>query len=241
MQSPIQARAMAMGTRGRKRKSPTDDVGDTPDKGDPAPPERMLFDPDGDLVLHVGTELDSVDPCLFRVCSASLRRASPVWKAMFFGPFTEAEARPPHGDWVVALPEDNPETLGVLLEILHGGFARVPTTVSLDFLCGILVVADKYDLFHLIRPFVNKWAEAVEGGPIEGSYDGIHPLQGFTGSLHIKRIYAAWELGLNDWVTEDLTHFIYNVSKEGTSFFLEGSQLELGNHSGPPDLLGKFL
>jgi hypothetical protein len=35
-----------------------------------------------------------------------MRRASPVWKAMLFGPWQEL--KPAHGDWIADLPEDKP-------------------------------------------------------------------------------------------------------------------------------------
>lgn len=108
-----------------------------------------MVDADGDLLLNVGAKL-GVKPWSFRVCSAALRRASAVWKSMLFGSWIDA--KPAEGDWTVDFPEDNPESFNVLLAILHGKFLAVPSVVSLDCLCAILVLADKYDLIHLLRP-----------------------------------------------------------------------------------------
>ncbi|KAK3899098.1 hypothetical protein C8A05DRAFT_37296 [Staphylotrichum tortipilum] len=185
----------------------------------PQPLETITLDPDGDLFLRVGAELPPVTPCLFRVCSASLRRATPVWKAMLFGPFTEA--RPAHGgDWVVDLPEDNPETLCVLLNILHGAFANVPGTISLEFLCGVIVVADKYDLIYLIRPYVNTWADMVNSPP--------------------KDAYTTWKLGNEDWVSDDMSDLAFSISGTAeTGWREDGQDINPGDpgHAGPPDMM----
>jgi hypothetical protein len=141
---------------------------------------------------------------------------------------------------VVDLPDDNPETLRLLLDIIHGAFANVPAALSLDLLCGVLVVADKYDLIHLLRPYANAWAEVVKAKSLPGSYQGDSPLLSFTGSFHLERIYAAWELGCDALVAKDMVEFIFNVSKKGTSYYLQDSLLELGSHYGPPDLLGMY-
>ncbi len=48
---------------------------------------EVVVDPEGDLSLLVGAELPGAEPLIFQVCSAALRRASPVWKAMLSGPW----------------------------------------------------------------------------------------------------------------------------------------------------------
>ncbi len=219
-------------------KTSSDD--DAPDTTPTSPPEKTVkaVDPDGDLILHVGAKLVGEDAAAsFKVCAAALRRASAVWKNMLFGPWIES--KPAEGEWTVDLPEDNPESLGVLLAILHGTFCDVPGAVSLDFLCGILVVADKYDLIHLVRPFVDRWVGAVKSPDLEGRYNGNVPLLGFTGSDHFRRIYAAWELGCDDFVAAEITDFIFNFSCAGTTFYHKLTRVVPGDHFGPPDLVGK--
>jgi len=134
-----------------------------------------------------------------------------------------------------------PGGLEILLAILHGTFGAVPTTVSLNFLCGILVVADKYDLIHLLQPFVNRWVGAVKTPTPEGSCKGRAPLLGFTGSHHFTRIYAAWELGCDDLVAQDMTDLVFNVSRIGDDFHYKDRVVTSGHHSGPPDLLSKHF
>ncbi|KAK3307391.1 uncharacterized protein B0T15DRAFT_530089 [Chaetomium strumarium] len=79
----------------------------------------------------------------FRVCSAAMRRASPVWKSMLFGPWKEA--KPAQGDWIVDLPEDKPWPLAMA----HGIFEKIPKYLSLQELNELLIHTENYDLIHL--------------------------------------------------------------------------------------------
>ncbi|KAK3902861.1 hypothetical protein C8A05DRAFT_15134 [Staphylotrichum tortipilum] len=202
----------------------------------PTLPPTIQLDPDGDLLLRVGTKLLYPKPRVFKVCSAALRRASPVWKAMLFGPFTEA--KPAHGDWIVELPEDDPDTLMVLLGLLHGVFEVVPPTVSLTVLYGVLIVADKYAMVHLLRPVVNAWAGVVKIPTLPP----IDPVDAGASSVpcHITpfyRIHAAWQLGCDTLVAQDMASFIFNFSRQGQSFTLQDWPILPSSHHGPPDLI----
>ena len=203
-------------------------------------PPAILLDPDGDLLLHVGTNLVFfVTPRVFKVCSAALRRASPVWKAMLVGPFTEA--KPAQGEWVVELPEDNPDMLHVLLGLLHGVFGDIPLTVSLAVLHGVLIVAEKYAMVHLLRPVVNAWASVVKTPTLPP----IDPVDGRASSVPFfappfHKIHAAWELGCDTLVAQDMACFIFNFSRQGKSFTLQNRLVLPSSHHGPPDLIGTY-
>ncbi|KAL2171513.1 hypothetical protein VTG60DRAFT_2681 [Thermothelomyces hinnuleus] len=105
----------------------------------PNGPQMIEMDVDGDLVLRVGSELGKAQD--FRVCSATMRRASPIWKAMLFGPWKEA--KPTEGNWRVDLPDDNPWPTSILLAIIHSKFRPVQRVKSLGEMHEILLVADK--------------------------------------------------------------------------------------------------
>jgi len=209
-------------------------------------PSVILFDPEGDLRLRVGAKafLDSSSPCEYRVCSAALRRTSTVWKSMLFGPWTET--KPAQGDWIVELPEDKPWPTEILLAIIHGSFETVPRNPSLSGLHDILVVADKYDLIHVIRPWVDSWLVVITNPKpmINPSYFYPQTKQlELSGRDHIMRTHAAWEVGCESVVVEEIIHFIFNlqVSSAENSFFYKGQQLVFGVYAGPPDLTGKFI
>jgi hypothetical protein len=84
-----------------------------------------IFDPHGDLRLVVGEEkAESL------VCSRSLARASPIFNKMLFGFFYES--KPAKGDRRVELPEDDPYALCFLLNIIHGRFDRVSSSLTAE-------------------------------------------------------------------------------------------------------------
>jgi hypothetical protein len=215
---------------------------------------RHSIDNDGDLLLRVGARHGPENPLEFKVCSATMRRASPVWKNMLFGPWKEA--KPAQGDWIVELPEDKPSTIKTLLSIIHGLFANVPKSVTLPVLNDILILADKYDVIHIVRPWAGTWAEAVKNpksskatASIPTYYYG-HPLSSavpvleLTGKDHVMRIHAAWELGCEDVVSAEITDFVFNLSVVGgktTWYYYKFESLEFHSHFGPPDLVGKSL
>ncbi|KAK3312458.1 hypothetical protein B0H66DRAFT_399235 [Apodospora peruviana] len=103
------------------------------------------IDPDGDLVLSVGFET-TFEPIEFRVCSSAMTRASPVWKRMLSGQW--AESKPETGEWIVILPEDNPNALETVLEIVHCKLYKSMFSKSTSDLFDITVTANKYDLIH---------------------------------------------------------------------------------------------
>lgn len=71
------------------------------------------INPHGDLKLIVGD-----DKVCFVVCSRALSRSAPVWKTMLYGPFMEG--KPTDGrDWKVTLPEDCPDAIEIILNIVH--------------------------------------------------------------------------------------------------------------------------
>ena len=59
--------------------------------------------------------------------------------------------------WKTRLPEDNPEAVHVLLNILHGCFNRVPSLMTIDLLFEITVVTEKYDMVGVLGPYAQEW------------------------------------------------------------------------------------
>ncbi|KAK1770178.1 hypothetical protein QBC33DRAFT_313487 [Phialemonium atrogriseum] len=134
---------------------------------------ETYFDPDGDLRLEVGPDKAN---CV--VCSRTLSRASAVWKKMLNGPFLES--RPRDGEWIVELPEDDYKALTLVLNILHFRFDRIPdpTTLTVDELFNLTILTDKYDLAHLLRP----WVRPLSGSLLSQDHD-------------LRLLWIAWELG----------------------------------------------
>lgn len=87
-----------------------------------------------------------------RVCSKAMARASVVFRKMLFGCFAEAGR-----DGVISLPEDHVEPMFLALSIIHGHFAHVPYSLSIEELFELLVVTNKYDMTSILRPWLHTW------------------------------------------------------------------------------------
>ncbi|KAI1502476.1 hypothetical protein F5X99DRAFT_378823 [Biscogniauxia marginata] len=143
-------------------------------------------DPDGDLHLEVG---DNEAARLFVVCSKSLARSSPFWKKLLYGKFAES-IKPDHRDdkteWVVRLPDDDPESMKMLLNIVHGRFEFVPgyeAHVPTHDLYKLCVLLDKYDMTHVLRPWASGWSKTV------------YSAQSYLDSVYCEQLWISWVLG----------------------------------------------
>lgn len=119
----------------------------------------IAVDEDGDLSLKVGPDTDNTT---FLVCSRTLSRSSPVFKAMLYGSFRESRpADPGASPWVVELPDDNHLPAEILLNIIHGRFDFTPKVMTIDTLYEILAFADKYDMTSRLNPWMQAWVSSV--------------------------------------------------------------------------------
>lgn len=127
-----------------------------------------VFDELADLRLDVGKY-----PTSYMVCSKAMARASPAFKGMLYSSF--AESKPSSGEWVVHLPDDDPRAFAIILDILHARTDKVPMNLQAfgspkpapcpsALLYHLAVIADKYCLVHLLRPWVNSWLKPWRTG-----------------------------------------------------------------------------
>ncbi len=146
---------------------------------EPPPTSITQIDPSGDLLLDIGS---STCQRRYQVCSRTLSRSSPVWKAMLYRPFMEGKPEDKDAEWVVTLPEDSTAAFEVILGILHVQFERVPKYPSLALLFQITIATDKYDLTHILRPWSNSWLQ------------GNRPFSSKVSDC-TRLLWIAWELG----------------------------------------------
>ncbi len=96
-----------------------------------------------------------------------MARTSPVWDTMLFGPFLEGQAQQATADnWTVALPEDDPDALLILLRATHGDLVAIPGVLSRDQLLRLVVLCDKYDTVGTLRTFWEPWVNQVDPGAL---------------------------------------------------------------------------
>lgn len=123
-------------------------------------------------VVHDDEKHDHSLPTTFRVCSRTLARSSPVWKKMLYGGF--AESKPKDGDWIVELPDDDVPAMEFFLSAIHARFDKVPPfDLKPDFLWlyEVSVIADKYDIVHLLRPWAKAWIKYLNSRVSDASAD----------------------------------------------------------------------
>jgi hypothetical protein len=101
---------------------------------------------------------------------------------MLYGNFRESIKATPTGEnWIVELPEDNPFGMEILLHIIHSEYKLVPHNIALVQLLPVLVVSEKYDMTHLIRPWANAWLQPLAEDTEKYECDSM--------------LRVAWELG----------------------------------------------
>lgn len=103
----------------------------------PTPSSHIILDPAGDRLLAVNKDEKQQT---FRVSSKAMCLASLVWRAMLdpSGPWKEAQ----DGSHVT-FPEDDPDTLRIVLDIFYFHFHRIPNTLTYEQLLKLAILCDK--------------------------------------------------------------------------------------------------
>ncbi|KAJ0325089.1 hypothetical protein COL922a_013648 [Colletotrichum nupharicola] len=78
------------------------------------------------------------------------------------GDLTSVLDRSKSSDWIVDLPDDDTESMQIMLNMMHARFDWVPQSISVQELYEMLVLVDKYDALDVIRPWAQGWADALK-------------------------------------------------------------------------------
>lgn len=93
-----------------------------------------------------------------KVSSRHLCLASPIFKRMLHGPWEEAQAH----DRTIHANDWNAPAFLIVLNIIHGHHSDVPPQVNLEILGLIATIVDYYHCHEITKPFVEKWAHAID-------------------------------------------------------------------------------
>ncbi|KAK1477020.1 hypothetical protein CTAM01_15236 [Colletotrichum tamarilloi] len=145
------------------------------------PPEDAFTDEDeiqidstGDLLLHVGSDSSTGTIKSFRVCSNTLRRASPFWRRTLIE--TASRTQPGDEEWcgwtpsLYACQHDKSDGLMILLNIIHVKFSLVPKDPSLTEIYHTLCLASLYEMEHVFQPWIAQWYRMMKTS--ESTRDG---------------------------------------------------------------------
>ena len=212
-----------------------------------ATPNELAFwgipediDPYGDLILLIGEHHRSDSDQQtggVRVCSATLRRLSKLFRAMLFGPYKESkkpDSEP--GEWVVDLPDDRLQPLRLILAIMHGRFDLVKgSQMKLRTFHQILVAADKYDLLAFLAPWILQWAQAT----MERTRGGLGAEE--EGQCLVAA-QIGWMLGEASIMCRELRVFVScgRIDRDGNLFVLRDDMGEASRRGLNPSSYGCF-
>ncbi|CVL06758.1 uncharacterized protein FMAN_11859 [Fusarium mangiferae] len=126
----------------------------------------------------------NVELC-YRVSSAHLMLASPVFKAMIDGPFKESSHNK-DGRFEVKTSECSAEALLILLDIIHGHHRDVPKTMEFSLLTEMAILVDYYECHEIVEMFAENWmASVIQEDDIEES----------DYQTNMSRLFISWVFG----------------------------------------------
>ncbi len=156
------------------------------------------------------------------VSSKHLMLASPVFKAMLqHNNFKEGDTLRSSGQVKVPLPDDDPTSLKILLDIVHGRVRAVPRQVTLKIMTELSVLVDKYQMLEVVELYVEVWMNTLKTSV---------PMF-FTADL-LAWLSISWVFGLADIFTQ-----ISRIAMRGSTdlFGAHESHLPI-----PQPVFGKF-
>lgn len=92
------------------------------------------------------------------VASGHMLNASPVFEAMLRrNGFAEGTTLATVGSVEIPLPDDDPDALIILLNIIHGRTRQVPRVVDIKTMTTFSVLVDKYQCREVVEVFTDMW------------------------------------------------------------------------------------
>ncbi|KAF2016883.1 hypothetical protein BU24DRAFT_406978 [Aaosphaeria arxii CBS 175.79] len=176
----------------------------------------------GDVTLIVGERKRRV-----LVSSSMMRRASPVWRAMFSKNWIEGSASE------VEFPDDNEDAMLLVLRIAHLHFSEIPAKGAMWFgnLVQLAVVCDKYDLVGLVRPFVDLhgWVRTMEPHLLDKGRE--------------EMLFVSWTFGYLDHFERLAKHLAMTIRIQRVPYGVgqESIQSSISELNLPPDIAGSIL
>ncbi|KAJ5894622.1 hypothetical protein N7495_006313 [Penicillium taxi] len=124
-------------------------------------PDIERFDQNGDLILVVNSQLTKKTR-RFLVSSNLLGLASPVFKESFGSNIREGLLANQACPEEVPLPEDDPDTMGALLAILHYQEPQDIAHMDTMWLASLASLCDKYDCVKAFRAWFSIWFNNIK-------------------------------------------------------------------------------
>lgn len=104
----------------------------------------------------------------FLVSSRHLVLASPVFKAMLEGGWSEGNKK--DGRFRIRAEDWDVEALTVVMNVLHSHYRQVPKRVTLKMLAKIGMIVDYYKLHEAFQPMARLWMEPLKNSMPDSSF-----------------------------------------------------------------------
>lgn len=98
-----------------------------------------------------------------RVSSKHLMLASSYFQRKLGGELEEAQTLRSKGHVETRMSEQDPDTMLLIMNTIHGRFRQLPSSVDLSALTRIAVLVDYLQCHEFMEPFANKCIEQMEG------------------------------------------------------------------------------
>ncbi|KXH34832.1 hypothetical protein CSAL01_00413 [Colletotrichum salicis] len=197
------------------------------------PPEDAFTDEDeiqidstGDLLLRVGSDPSSGSTKSFRICSNTLRRASPFWRRTLVE--TSPGTQPADEGWcgwtpsLYACQHDKSDGLMILLNIIHAKFALVPKDPTLIEVYHTLCLASLYEMAHVLQPWIAKWYGVTKTS--DGTRDGrdLAMLSCIAWALGDERLFARTIISISlNIIIDDQGHIVMPDGTRPEDYFYD--------------------
>ena len=197
---------------------------------DTSGPSTIAYDPFGDRIILAGSE---ERPETFIVSSQAMSLTSKQWRVMFAAdsPFATTPSSP-NSIIQVPMPDDDVNSLKILLSVIHLKFRLVPTVLAYEDLVSLAILCDKYDVSEVVQPWITNW---IKNHKIPGSLQDESHIAYSEGWLFI-----AWTFGLVRIFEQVSADLIRNIamSKDYTLTVLEHV---IRSDQMPPGVLGTYF
>lgn len=150
---------------------------------------------------------------------------------MLFGLWKESKPDASENkEWVVELPDDAASPLEIVLPIIHGKFDSVPACPTLETIHQVLVIANKYDMTGIAKPWCKNWlAEADQDELVARDT--------------VRSLYIAWELGDEHLFARRLEEIAVKSWLDSNGSLVYGKKIVLHDEDylGPQTSVGKLI
>lgn len=154
------------------------------------------------------------------VSSKHMVLVSPVFKAMLqWSNFKESHAHKPHAKVEVPLPDDDPEAMRILVDIVHCHHKDVPRKVKVSLLTHLAILVDKYRLHEAVQIYSDMWiSHAKKKFPSSMAEDGVE--------VCLQWLCISWVFEKSrDFTT--VTRIFQQESTQGLSKMIEDSDWDI--------------